>query len=158
VKELAIMVGLPLSGKSTFVKNLQNDFGYVIINPDTVRLALHGHQCIQNAEPFVWASVDLMVRTLLISSHKVVLDATNTTKFTRSRWVKMAKEFDLTLTIFEMSTPYDVVKQRNVILQRLDYSIIERMFNQYQKPDETEGLVREIDIPDNYYLACSGWK
>jgi predicted kinase len=76
-------VGLPRSGKSTEVRKLI----WPMVNPDSIRLALHGHQFIGLAEDFVWAAAKLMVRSLFLAGHHVVvLDATNTTMSRRDVW------------------------------------------------------------------------
>lgn len=76
-------VGLPQSGKSTWAKAQ----GYPIVNPDSIRLAIHGQPFIKEAEPFVWATAKYMVRSLFLAGHDVViLDATNITRKRRDEW------------------------------------------------------------------------
>jgi predicted kinase len=95
-KTLMMTVGLPRSGKSTWVHR-QDD---PIVNPDAIRLALHGHEFIGLAEELVWAIAKLMVRALFIAGHDtVILDATNTSRKRRLRWksrswIRFYKEFD----------------------------------------------------------------
>jgi len=83
MKTLYVTVGLPRSGKSTWARQ-QN---VPTVNPDSIRLALHGQRFYPPAEQFVWAVTSLMVRALFIAGHdKVILDATNTTKSRRDKW------------------------------------------------------------------------
>jgi predicted kinase len=80
---LLMTVGLPRSGKSTWVSQQP----FPIVNPDSIRLALHGQPFIGLAEGFVWAIAKVMVRALFISGHTtVILDATNTTRNRRDEW------------------------------------------------------------------------
>ncbi len=80
---LLMTVGLPRSGKSTWVQQQSAP----IVNPDSIRLALHGQPFIALAEGFVWAIAKVMVRALFISGHTtVILDATNTTRKRRDEW------------------------------------------------------------------------
>lgn len=82
-KLLLLTVGLPQSGKSTWAKKQ----GVPIVNPDSIRLALHGQPFIGLAEPFVWAIAKVMVRALFLAGHdKVIVDATNTTAKRRDEW------------------------------------------------------------------------
>lgn len=82
-KVLIVMVGLPRSGKSTWAMERP----YPIVNPDSIRLALHGQPFYGPAEPLVWAHARLMVRSLFLAGHqRVVLDATNTTRKRRDEW------------------------------------------------------------------------
>jgi len=80
---LILTVGLPRSGKTTWAKQM----GVPIVNPDSIRLALHGQPFIGLAEPFVWAIAKTMVRALFLAGHdNVIVDATNTTRKRRDDW------------------------------------------------------------------------
>jgi len=81
------MVGLPRSGKSTKAKKLAKDKGYVIVNPDSIRLALHGKAHDEDLEPYVWGITKTMVKSLFLAGHNdVILDATNVAKSWRDKW------------------------------------------------------------------------
>ena len=59
-----------------------------MVNPDSIRLALHGQAFQALAEPFVWAIAKVMVRALFLAGHsKVISDATNTTQARRDEWI-----------------------------------------------------------------------
>lgn len=73
MKEIELMVGLPRSGKSTYAMNQ----GVPVVNPDSVRLALHGQPYIAEAEGMVWAVVFLMAkafRKLMANESDAVAD------------------------------------------------------------------------------------
>lgn len=95
---LVCTVGFPRSGKSTWAKAQS----WPVVNPDSIRLAIHGQAFVADAEPFVWATAKVMVRALFEAGHKVIiLDATNTTKQRRAewfddRWTTFFKKFDAT--------------------------------------------------------------
>lgn len=80
---LLMTVGLPRSGKSTFVRGLKHP----ICSPDEIR-KFHGcYPFDPKMETRVWADVAMMIHTLFASGAKtVVLDATNVTKFRRDSW------------------------------------------------------------------------
>ncbi|MGI9307221.1 MAG: AAA family ATPase [Gammaproteobacteria bacterium] len=80
---LIVIVGLPRSGKTTWARQQL----WPIVNPDAIRLAIHGERFISRAEPFVWATAKVMVRALFLAGHAtVILDATNTTRKRRDEW------------------------------------------------------------------------
>src|SRR5436190_1189470 len=82
-KTLIVCVGLPRSGKTTWARTTS----FPIVSPDAIRLAIHGQRFVQSAEPFVWATAEVMVRALFLAGHRVViLDATNVTRKRRDRW------------------------------------------------------------------------
>ena len=92
MKTLIMLMGLPRSGKSTWSKNQ----GWPIVNPDSIRLALHTKSFIQEAEPMVWCIAKYMVKALFYAGHnKVILDATNLTKKRRDFWIDDNWECDL---------------------------------------------------------------
>lgn len=80
---LICTVGLPRSGKTTWARSQ----AWPIVNPDSIRLAIHGQRFVSDAEPFVWATAKVMVRALFLAGHQtVILDATNSTRKRRSEW------------------------------------------------------------------------
>ncbi|MDD2230757.1 MAG: AAA family ATPase [Candidatus Cloacimonetes bacterium] len=131
--KVAIMMGIPCSGKSTMARDMMDE--YVVINPDNVRLALHGQAFVPSAEQFIWATVDLMARTLLKTGHNVLIDATNTMEMRRLPWAKMAKEFHAEFTIFRVLTSLEECLQRNEEIGRMDPAVITRMYKQIEEPD-----------------------
>jgi predicted kinase len=81
--KLIVLVGLPRSGKTTWAR----EQGQPIVNPDSIRLALHGQRFAAIAEPFVWAIAYLMVSALFLAGHTtVIVDATNVSKKRRDEW------------------------------------------------------------------------
>lgn len=93
---LTITVGLPRSGKTTWARSQS----FPIVNPDALRLALHGQPFIPEAEPLIWAMAKIMVRSLFLAGHThVILDATSTTRAARAHWkdplwVRVYQTFD----------------------------------------------------------------
>lgn len=80
-----------------------------MVNPDSIRLALHGQQFYGPAEPWVWAMARTMVESLFIAGHKIViLDATNTTRERRKAWI--SRKWSTVWRLIE--TPVDVCLER----------------------------------------------
>jgi predicted kinase len=142
MSKLGVMVGLPRSGKSTKCMALMEQ-GHVIINPDRMRLALHGQAYQPLAEQLVWAIADLMVRTLLMQGHNVIVDATNITRYARGVWAKVAKAHGIELDIYWVTTPYEVCLERNktCLTGRVDEAVITRMHSGFQEPNGSEGVI-----------------
>lgn len=140
MKTLIITIGLPRSGKSTWSRSL----GYPIVNPDSIRLALHGRAYEKLAEPFVWAIAKVMIRALFLAGHStVVLDATNATKGRRKEWVD--SEWTTFYRLF--NTPKEECINRAKLTDR-EYliPIIEDMNEKWEAVDQR---VEEIfDIED----------
>jgi predicted kinase len=126
MKTLVAMVGLPRSGKSTWARRQ----GFPIVNPDAIRLAIHGQAFVGLAEPFVWAVAKAMVRALFIAGHDtVILDATNTTRKRRDEW----KSSDWTLAFMHIDTPAIVCHARAArVGETAMEDVIERMSRQFE--------------------------
>jgi len=137
------MCGIPLSGKSTYAKVLQSE-GWVRVSLDDLRLALHGQIYKAEAETKVWESAELMVRTLLKSGHNVIVDTTNRTRERRKRWRRVAKEFGLTLEIYQVETDYETCKARNKVLNRLSQDMLKQIHKNYQEPTSDEGTIIKV--------------
>ena len=90
MKQLICLVGLPLSGKTTWARGQ----GFPIVNPDSVRYAVYGHRFWAPGERILWGHVWCMVRALFLAGHEeVILDATNTTRKRRDECVKEGQDF-----------------------------------------------------------------
>lgn len=147
VTALAIMCGLPLSGKSTYVRELRRQAPWVVVCPDDIRLALHGKDYYQPAEGLVWANAELMVRSLLRREQMVVVDATNVTTKQRITWLKIAREFDIPLQVYVMQTNPEACKYRARWENRPEmYPVIDRM-NEAWEPVYEADDVRVIHVP-----------
>jgi predicted kinase len=107
--------------------------GYPVVNPDSIRLALHGQPHLPSMEPYVWAIAKTMVRSLFLAGHiVVVLDATNITERRRNEW----RSDDWLLEVKYFNTPKDVCIQRAKD-SNTEYLIpvIERMHKEMEKHD-----------------------
>jgi len=131
---LIMMVGLPRSGKTTQAKKA----GHPIVNPDAIRLALHGHPYIQSAEPIVWAVAHLMVESLFKAGHPtVILDGCNNTRKRRDEW----KSKTYRRAFWVIPTPADVCRGRIDIDNEPLLEVIDRMEDQHEPVEQDEGEV-----------------
>lgn len=136
---LAIMCGLPKSGKTTYARGLQ-EAGWVRVCPDDIRRALHGRGHHPPAEPLVWANAELTVRALLLGGHAVVVDATNTTKRRRAPWLAIARDHEVPIEAFVLGTPTAECHERNRASDdSVPAEVIDRMDEQWE-PITEEGI------------------
>lgn len=138
MKRLVLTVGPPRAGKTTWSQAQ----GVPIVNPDSVRLALHGRAFFPPAEAMVWAVVGVMVRSLFAAGHQtVILDATNVTRKRRADW--LSTEWETCYRVFK--PPIETLKERAADTGREDLiPVIDRMVSQWEDLDESEAL-REIN-------------
>ena len=127
MKTLICMMGLPRSGKSTWALAQR----IPVISPDAVRMEMYGQRFWAPGEKMVWATTDLMVRTLFESGNNVViLDATNTTRWQRDQWISESWE-----TCFKViNTPRSICVERAEAAGQLDLiPVINKMFMDYEE-------------------------
>ena len=134
---LILLVGLPRSGKTTWAKKKKHP----IVNPDAVRLALHGKAYLAAAEPMVWAIVRYMVVALFTAGHEtVILDACNNSRKRRDPWVDScwSREF----VIFR-APPSDCLARVDAADDNAEglRAAIERMAEQHEPVEHDEGPV-----------------
>lgn len=151
---LVMMMGLPRSGKSTQARALSEQLNAPIVNPDCVRMALHGHAFIPSAEDFVWAIVRNMVSALFMADHRVViLDATNTTRKRRDEWKRHRRALILVdtpmLTCLDRLADQDSDDEHKESLSR----VIKAMTDNWQLPSPDEGFAGVFRSAKDLY----GW-
>ncbi|KAK5965250.1 Bifunctional polynucleotide phosphatase/kinase, partial [Trichostrongylus colubriformis] len=83
--EVIVIVGFPGSGKSTLARKLESDYGYMVVNRDTLGT---WQKCCDHA------------RAHLRSGKSVVVDNTNPNKESRSRYTALAKEMKVPCRCF----------------------------------------------------------
>lgn len=133
--DLIAMVGLPRSGKTTYVQNVLKPKGYVSVCPDDVRKVIHGQTFIASAEPYVWATVYAMVDALRLSGHKVVVDACNVSRRRREPWTQRHAAFIV------IPTSADVCLSRTAEMTLV--GAIKRMKKDWQSVSDLEGVILE---------------
>ncbi len=131
---LIMMVGLSRCGKSTFCKD--NLLHYPIVNPDSIRLAIHGQRFLAEQESKVWYHTRIMIESLFLAGHKiVVLDATNINKKDRKGW----KSDKWKRFFIHIDTPFEECMRR-ADLTNDEYikPVIERMNKHFQPLTDDE--------------------
>jgi predicted kinase len=129
MKTLLMTIGLPRSGKTTYARSMQMP----IVNPDSIRLVLHGQRFIGEAEPMVWVMAKYMVAALFEAGHDfVILDATNTTKKRRDEWIdkRWVRKF-----ITMPATKETCIERSNALDDAYILPIIEKMAAQFEPYD-----------------------
>ncbi len=143
MKVLKMTVGLPRSGKSTWAKQQNTP----IVNPDSIRLALHGQRFLPEAEAMVWVMAKYMVKALFLAGHDtVILDATNTTKSRRDEW----KSKEWVRQFIEIETRTEECLERAI--DDFDIQpIIKKMSFDYQKTSIYECTEQERNT---FWIDC----
>jgi predicted kinase len=144
-KTLILMVGFPRSGKSTKAMSL----GHPVVNPDSIRIAIHGRSYVPEAEGLVWCLARYQVHSLFNAGHHtVVFDACNISRKRRDQWEnpRWRRQF--------LISPVDAYecKQRASEIKEYTFRVqleeaIDRMCLSWEEVTEDEGEI--LPWPDD---------
>jgi predicted kinase len=139
MRRLKVTVGLPRSGKTTWARQQ----GAPIVNPDSIRLALHGQRFVALAEAFVWAVAHVMVGALFLAGCEVVVvDATNVSTRRRAEWEGAAARWGAAVDWHVVDTSPQECRERALAEGDLDIlPVIDRMEREWdlERPAEWGG-------------------
>ena len=135
---LIIMCGIPASGKSTVAKLFNSN----IVSTDSIRQELYGDEGIQGNGKDVFSLAYSRIRNYLSLGENVVFDATNIRKRDRKTVIDIGKEYNCdNIIICYCSTSLKIALKRNANRERkVPAPVIERMFNNFEKPSYSEGV------------------
>lgn len=141
--QLIVMVGIPKSGKSTYVDHNFPD--YQLICADDFRLAL-GVQYNARLEGTVWAAHDIALRAAMERGCSTVIDNTNTTTASLNKFEALTDEYGYTMRIVHISTPSQVCLERNVVAEKdkVPGHVINRMHEQLKTLMKTDVYQRNL--------------
>lgn len=127
-----------------------------MVNPDSIRLALHGQPFISSAEPIVWATAHLMVSSLFLAGHsRVILDATSITEHRRRDWLSQ----DWTCEYVCFDTPVPECKRRVVDRGHPDLlPIIDRMAKSLEWPSYSLSAGDFKPVPHDENVRFLHWR
>lgn len=146
-----MLIGIPGSGKSTYLKRINNP-NIEIVCPDDIRREICGNISDQSRNREVWEMAEMLIMKYLSRGKYVILDATNVN--TRSRQQLLSRVKATNSGVKTYATMFDanpkVSKERIAmdIKNKVDRSnvppeVIDRMYNMYQdtvKIIDTEGF------------------
>ena len=145
MKTLKVMIGLPRSGKSTWIR--YNKTNEVIVSADDLRYIVYGQRFWADGEPNMWAIRGMMLKCLMQQGVDLIIDETNTTKERRKPILKMAQEYGYCVTGYVIMTDEKECISRAIEEQQPNLiGVIERMSKQFQQPEINEGFERLIFI------------
>ena len=135
-KEFVMMVGLPGSGKSTFIK--ENLKGYAILSRDSVLTEMYPASSYKES----WNIADQkevdkvfmkLVTNTLNTFDKVVLDMTNLTKKGRKKWLALSNQRGLSNTAYVMATDIRTCFNRRGVLNKDGKLVSDRVIDSMAK-------------------------
>ena len=142
---LYITVGLPGSGKSTYVKNFIKDKEIEYLSSDSLRAVYGKSEEDQTVTPLVFGHIKRKVDEFLKDGKNVLVDATSVNRKERSDYINTAKKYGAKVVaiVFKMDRQglIERNKKRGEQGGRVvpDF-VIDKMLNKFEEPSYDEGI------------------
>jgi predicted kinase len=135
---IVITVGLPGSGKSTYLSRL----GVNAISSDEIRRLIADNPEDQTIHRQVFATIRYVLRQRIAIGRPVTyVDATHLTRWERQPYVRLARRYDCMLEALFFDVPVDVCIERNRRRGRVvPEEAIHKMAARLEPPSREEGF------------------
>jgi predicted kinase len=142
--KLIIAVGLPGSGKSTYLARL----GVNAISSDEIRRVIADDPLDQSMNARIFATVRYLVRQRIAAGRPVTyVDATHLTPWERKPYVRLAQRHGCTLEALFFDVPVETCIARNQTRDRVvPEPAIRKMARRLVPPSKEEGFTRVRNI------------
>ena len=142
---LYITVGLPGSGKSTYVKNFIKDKEIEYLSSDSLRAVYGKSEEDQTVTPLVFGHIKRKVDEFLKDGKNVLVDATSVNRKERSDYIKTAKKYGARVVaiVFKMDRLGLIERNKKRGEQggrEVPTFVIDKMLAKYEEPSYDEGI------------------
>lgn len=147
-------VGLPGSGKSTYVKNsASTSTSWVVVESDKYRKEKYGSESIQGDNHSLFEEIHRDIYGLLSDGQNVIFDATNLSRKHRVVLLNKIKKLEVLKMCHLFATSFEnCIVQNNMRDRKVPQDVLERMRKSFSVPAYSEGW-NYINIIWNYTEA-----
>lgn len=155
--EIMVLVGLPGSGKSTFIKQLKSEKKYVVVSTDDIFEQLAKDAGVNYTQAFNTFPYKEVEREMFSSLNKalsrrdnIIVDQTNMTVKSRNRKLSMVptgyKKIAVVFSVDEAELQRRLVAREKTEGKSIPKSVISSMKSSYQAPTKSEGFDEIIHV------------
>ena len=142
---LYITVGLPGSGKSTYVKNFIKDKDIEYLSSDSLRAVYGKSEEDQTVTPLVFGHIKRKVDEFLKDGKNVLVDATSVNRKERSDYINTAKKYGAKVVVIVFKMDRQGLIERNKKRGEqggrvVPTFVIDKMLNKFEEPSYDEGI------------------
>jgi len=139
--KLIIMVGLPRSGKSTWIEDFRKKNDCIVVSNDWIRENVFHVKYYHSINPALWTISDGCIRIVLGQDKTVVVDGVHHTKFVRGEFIKTGKDMGADIEIIHIDTSFATCFRRN---DKLPNEKLIQMADEFEIPTNEEAPVTII--------------
>ncbi len=133
--DFIMLIGIPGSGKSTWINKYNKNNKYTVVSPDEIRREITGYVSDQSQNAKVWSLTKEKVIDSLSRGNDVILDATMTDSSRRRDFVKDLPPSNLKAKIFYVDPEISKERIRKDIEGKKDRAdvppnVVDRMYDE----------------------------
>jgi predicted kinase len=141
------LIGIPGSGKSTWIKNQDWALGLTVVSTDAFvedHARAQGKTYTEVFKDYMPTAIDLMSEQVKFArehGHTVIWDQTSTTVKSRARKFRMLPDYEHIAVVFRTPDPLELsIRLKNRPGKEIPQDVINSMIAEWEEPTEEEGF------------------
>ena len=165
MKQLFVLVGVPGTGKSTFIERKllpELSLSTKVISRDKIRFQMVGiDEEYFSKEHQVFEQFIYEIKNSLKENHNTIVDATHLTCGSRTKLLRALGTSlkDVSISAIVILNDLDTILEQNEQREGREYvprSVIKRMYSQFKRPEINEGFNEILYYKNNKLLYIDG--